>query len=233
MSYRVWVAIPSLSGQCFLLVDIWQIGRTVVTVAIPSLSGQCFLRWSASNWSSITDSRNPFFIRSMFLTATWASTWRSSATKSQSLLYQVNVSYWSSVRYRITLAVIVAIPSLSGQCFLRTVDLMSSDCRTLSRNPFFIRSMFLTWMTRRCNWWDLSTSRNPFFIRSMFLTVKRVRQCYTTDTKSRNPFFIRSMFLTRWWQYYSRRIDSSRNPFFIRSMFLTWLTWWYCHAVVI
>ena len=109
-------------------------------VAIPSLSGQCFLlRHYACDQS--TWSRNPFFIRSMFLTSRDAARdqWMD---KSQSLLYQVNVSYSFAIQLE-PWSDIVAIPSLSGQCFLPSQSITGRFLGT-SRNPFFIRSMFLT-----------------------------------------------------------------------------------------
>ncbi len=193
---HIWVAIPSSSGQCFL--------RTIQIFAIIFICSRnpFFIRsvfptgWSVSRWFIPRLCRNPFFIRSVFPTAPFGA--------------------WMSIFY------CVAIPSSSGQCFLRK-KVGEEGQGPSRRNPFFIRSVF-------------PTHRRTFFtVHPMEVAIPSSSgQCFlpeipkdpmTFPSLCRNPFFIRSVFPTA-----SRPVIASRPvvavaiPSSSGQCFLHWFT---------
>jgi len=76
---------------------------------------------------------------------------RTKISKSQSLFHQGYVSDWGANPHRLQRGAgsIVAIPFSSGLCFRRYTAVGSAEGKNiLCRNPFFIRAMFQTWLTR-------------------------------------------------------------------------------------
>ena len=169
-------------------------------VCVRSLrSGRCF---------PMASSRNPFFIRSVFVLepqqdplqdnpvaipfssglCSFEVVWRLFLVFGRvAIPFSSGLCSFTACRMRSRRAFLVAIPFSSGLCSFALGR--GFFCSLSGRNPFFIRSVFVLPYGPSC---AAARRRNPFFIRSVFV---RSSDGGSFGPPGRNPFFIRSVFV--------------------------------------